>query len=507
MSKEKIVIGRLPSIVKNSGYSEAGASHHKRALRGFNPVSASPNEDINYNLQVLRERSRTLYMQSPIAASAIKTNRTNVVGQGLRLNTQINKDILRISPESAIEWQKRTEAEFNLWASSKQSCDAIGVNDFYSLQQLAITSWLLSGDAFCVFKMRKPTLLNPYELRLHLIEADRISTPTINQKYGFGITTDGRAKNGNLIYDGVEIDKDGMIVAYYICNNYKKSITYTVESVNSKWQRIEAYGKETGTPNILHIMDAERPEQYRGVPYLSQVITTLRQTSLFTESELTKAVIQSFYTAFVLTDSPEDNPMNEADGLSGEVEKTQDEYELGAGNINFMKPGESIEFADPTSPNSSFEGFMKVMFRLIGSALEIPNELLLKEFSKSYSASRGALLEAWKAFRMRRDWLISDFCQPVYERWLDEAVAKGRIQAPGYFNDPLIRRAWQGSVWEGPAPGMLDPTKEIEAEEKAIANGFSTRQQSTTKLNGGSWNQNVEQLAEEEKKMKNLGLK
>lgn len=506
MKDNKIIIGQLPPAqVKNSGYSEAGASLVKRSLRSFRGISGPPNEDIDWNNQTLRERSRLLCMSSPIAASAIKTNRTNVIGQGLRLKTQISKEILGISPETALEWQQHTEAEFELWASDKHACDATGVNDFYSLQQLALMSWLQSGDAFCVFQMKKPTLLTPYSTRLHLIEADRISTPNSVSSYSVPNFTDGLNSNGNQIYDGVEIDKSGAIVAYHICNRHRSTATYIS---TSEWVRVEAYGAKTGTPNILHIMESERPGQYRGVPYLAPVIEALLQITRYTESELTAAVIQSFFTAFVKTENPEDGmPYNEAMGYGEQaVDRTDDEYALGPATINIMQPGESIEFANPTRPTSNFDSFTKAMIRQVGSALEIPNELLIKEFSSSYSASRGALLEAWKAFRMRRDWFVSDFCQPVYNKWLDEAVAIGRINAPGYFNNPLIRKAWQGAIWQGPAPGMLDPTKEIEAEEKAIANGFSTRQQSAVKLNGGDWNKNVQQIAEEKNRMKELGL-
>lgn len=66
--------------------------------------------------------------------------------------------------------------------------------------------------------------------------------------------------------------------------------------------------------------------------------------------------------------------------------------------------------------------------------------MLIKEFNSSYSASRGALLEAWEAFKMRRKWFVDDFCQPVYEMFLAEAVALGRINAPGFFTDPLCGR-------------------------------------------------------------------
>ena len=80
--------------VFNRGYSSEGASTLKRALKGFKADSGSPIEDIDYNNSTLRQRARILYMGSPIATSAIKTNRTNVIGTGLRLNPKINAEVL-----------------------------------------------------------------------------------------------------------------------------------------------------------------------------------------------------------------------------------------------------------------------------------------------------------------------------------------------------------------------------------------------------------------------------
>ena len=56
---------------------------------------------------------------------------------------------------------------------------------------------------------------------------------------------------------------------------------------------------------------------------------------------------------------------------------------------------------------------------------------------------------------MRRAWFVSDFCQPVYEMWLSEAVALGRVKAPSFFSDPLIRSAWCNARWIGPIQGSL----------------------------------------------------
>ena len=96
---------------------------------------------------------------------------------------------------------------------------------------------------------------------------------------------------------------------------------------------------------------------------------------------------------------------------------------------------------------------------------------------------------------------MSDFCNPVYEIWMEEAVARGRLTAPGFFTDPIIRAAYLGCEWIGPSQGQIDPVKEITAEILAISEGITTREQSTIRLNGGKWDNNLERLAQENQKL------
>lgn len=462
-------------------------------------MSGSPKEDIDAHNWTLRQRARMLYMAAPIATSAIRTNRTNVIGIGLQLKSRIDRETLGMTQEAADAWQKHTEREFALWAENKRACDATGINNFAAMQQLALSSWLVSGDVFAVVKQYEPTALIPYSLRVHLIEADRVATPS-----SFGVITPmllttGKASNGNTIYDGVEVNESGQIAAYHIRSSYP----FELGATSTEWIRVEAYGSRTGLPNILHVMESERPDQYRGVSYLAQVIEPLLQLRRYTESELTAAVVESFFTAFIKTNAGTgDNPFNEVGSSLPEVSRDPNEYEMGPGQINIMEPGEDVTFADPKRPSSGFDAFLRAICEQVGAALEIPADLLLKAFNNSYSASRAALLEAWKAFRMRRKWFVDDFCTPIYEIWLAEAVARGRISAPGFFSDPAIRAAYLGAEWIGPSQGQLDPTKEITAEILAISEGITTREQATIRLNGGQWDANVDQLTRENEKLK-----
>lgn len=505
----------LPDGVKPQakGYSEAGASLTRRAMKGFTPSSGSPNEDINWNNSTLRQRGRMLYMSAPLATSAINTNRTKVIGVGLTLKASVNRDLLGMTQKEAKEWEQRTEAEFRLWSSRKQHCDAIGMNNFDSLQQLALSAWLMSGDVFPLFKRYKPIPTCPYSLRIHLIEADRVSTPTeYRSAVGSAGMTDGKNPNtGNHIYDGVEIDSNGMVVAYHIRSTYPGQIT----SEPVKWTRVEAYGKRLRLPNILHVMSSERPDQYRGVTYLAPVIEQLLQMRRYTESELMAALVQSFFTAWIVTHTdPSGIPINEVgsgtiagvpsenpgDGssINGEgISDDPNEHELGPGTVIHLEDGEDVRFGSPNIPSTGFDAFVKTFCKLIGAGLGIPYDVLIKEYNSSYSSARAALLDAWEDFRMRRKWFVDSFCQPVYEMWLAEAVARGRIKAPGFFGDPLLRDAWFGARWIGPVQGSLDPLKEAKAAILQIQHALKTHEQVARETGGGDWYENVELLTAE----------
>ena len=485
---------------KNSGYDESGASRNKNSMRGWLASSKSPQEDIDRNIPILRQRSRSLYMSAPLAVSAIKTNRTNIVGEGLRLKSTIDAAFLRMTPEAAAEWQRNTEREFELWADSK-FCDSTRVNNFYEIQQVACLSWLMNGDACALVEYERPTPAFPYGLRVHLIEADRVSTPhtsgTAVNLYATESTT------GSRIFNGVEVTDAGRVVAYHICSTYPNSQLRAAK----KWQRVKAFGDKTGTPNVLMIFEAERAEQYRGVPYLAPVIESLKQLTRYGEAEMMAAVINGFFTVFI-TSEGNTGEMGFTGVLDDEDRVSDDDlnYELGPGMVNVLKPGEKIDIADSKRPSSNFDAFTTALAKYVGAALEIPVELLIKSFNSSYSASRAALLEAWKAFRMKRKWLAADFCQPLYEIFLTEAIANGRIKAPGFFLDPAIKKAYCRAQWNGPAPGMLDPVKEATAAEKRIAIGVSTRQRESIEMTGTDFDANVAQLARENQLMKEAGL-
>lgn len=490
-------VARKTLSVIDSGYGNYGANLTKRSMRGWRYYGGSPQEDIEDNLDVLRQRSRDAYMGIPIAAAMIKTMRTNVVCSGLVPTPQVDADFLGLDEKQADELQAQIVREFNLWADSTD-CDADGVDNFWKLQMLAYISELMNGDAFAVLPYDEQPW-KPYGLQVRLIEADRICSL---DKYDRLAPCEVNGHSVYRIVQGVETDKMGRVVAYWICDRHPLA---KLDHNELKWQRIEVRGELTGNRNVLHIMKRERAGQLRGVPMLAPVLESLKQLGRYTEAELDAAMVASMVTVMIQKDSPSTTapfgqvPLEAAKDSSTPPDELG--IELAPAAIFDLAPGEKANMLDPKHPTTTYDGFVTAEAKQIGAAAEIPVEVLFKSFSSNYSASRGALNEFWRVCDMERSGFANSFCQPVYERWFAEAVARGRINAPGFFNDPAVARAYLGCRWNGPARTNLDAKSEIEAATLRIQSGISTAEQETAQMTGGSYAANIRQRKREIKQM------
>ncbi len=464
-----------------------GTSRSDRALTGWRTIVGSPDTDILTDLQLLRDRSRWLARNAPLGAGAINTTVTNVVGGGLKLQARIDRKFLNLTDEQADAWEDMAEREFALWS---KYCDAEQALGFGGLQELALRSALESGDVFVVLPyLRKAR--SPYGITLQLIEADRVTNPDNKQ-------------DSREIAGGIERDAFGAAVAVHIQESHPGEL-YAGGSAQ-KWTRVRVYGDASGRRQVLHLFRKLRPGQVRGVPFLAPVIRELKQISRYTDAELMAAVVSGMLTVFVRSESSDQplapmSPTEETGAAAGDSD-----LKLGNGAIVGLGPGEDVTTVNPQRPNAQFDPFFDAIVKQIGLCLEIPKEVLVKHFTASYSAARAALLEAWKFFVGRRTWLAGSLCQPIYEAWLEEAIANDRIPAPGFLSDPLVREAYCRADWIGPAKGMINEKDEVAAAVSRIQNRLSTLDRETAELTGGDWEANVRQQEKEQRVLEAAGL-
>ena len=457
------------SGAKRGGYS--GASKKRTFGKGYNPSNSSSDVADLLHLPELRNRSNDLYRNNALANGVIDTNTINIIGSGLVQNCDIDHEFLGIDEDEAEIWEKDTERKFKLWAESKE-CDTYRTSNFYDLQAVAFHSMLVGGDVLALFPYIKRSL--PYGLTIKLLEADHLSNPK-------------DAKDSETIAGGVEVDKHQAPSFYHLLEQHPGG-----NAKKKKWVKVPAFSKNKRR-NLLHLFRVIRPGQKRGVPELAPIIEILKQINNYIDAEMTAAVVSAMFTVFI-----EDE---EGEALGDDTK----DYSLGNGSVVGLDAGQKVHFANPSRPNSNFDQFLKSLSLQISAATQIPYEVLMKHFTASYSASRGALNEAWKYFRTRRAFFVDNFCQIIYELWLDEAVAIGDVEAVGYFDNLLIKRAWSKSVWNGPVPGQLNEVQETRASVMRVDNGLSNHEREAHQINGTDHRTNVKKFKREKKIMSEAG--
>lgn len=461
-----------------------GGSLSRPALKNFRPYSGDANADTIHDLPTLRSRSRDLARNAPIGGAAINTVVSNVIGTGLSMKLNPDTKYLGMSDDQAEDWKREVEAEWLIWCNST-FCDASRSMNFYGLQSLALRSMLESGDVLAITPAIKKNNF-PYSLAVQLIEADRLSNKN-------------SLSDTKSMVAGVKIDENGAAVSYSISKQHPGSF----KRASMEWVDVDAYGKN-GRKNVLHLFDKRRPGQVRGVPYLSPVIEHLKQLSRYSEAELQAAVISAAFAVFIKMDPEAFQSLFEGDSSTqylknatswnGEVATDLE----GPGKVVNLLPGEEPVSPDLGRPNVNFDPFFLSMIKQVGATLEIPFEVLVKHFSSSYSASRAAMLDFWRIVRIRRDFMATNFCEPIKDLWFEEAVAIGRVKAPGFFSDIRIRQAYTRCNWIGDSPGSIDPEKEVNAAQKRVDLGISTREKESIAYDGGDWEANHKQLAKEQ---------
>ena len=459
-------LGRSAPAANMAGH--ASASYAEPNLSDWTPGAYSADADLLPDLGTLTARSRDLARNNGLMASAQQTLRDNIIGATLRLSASPDYRLLGWTREQAREWANTAEAQFRSWADTT-GCDAGETHTLLGLSLQALGGALLNGDAIAV-ALWQPEKADPWATRLMLIEADRLSTPL-------------HLQHRSDIRGGIELDAYGAPQAYHILRHHPgdRYSPWGLSAASApQWERIPAR-TDWGRRRVIHLHDKERTGQSRGKPIVSAVMREIRMAGDYAHNELQASVTNSLVAAFLETDlGPEgaarlfgQDPLASWKTIQESAKKSGFfSRKIASGAITAVPPGTRINSVAPGRPNPAFEAFMLATLRNISAGMNLPYELLLKDFSKTnYSSARASMLEAWRYFNGRRRWLTDAWLRPIYELWLEEAVNAGRISAPGYYQN---RYAYQRARFIFGGRGWVDPVKEATAAQIRIQAGLST---------------------------------
>ena len=424
----------------------------KRGKRGFEAVNTgrlfadfanmtrSSDSELRPALRTLRNRCRELSRNDEYVRRYLQLVKTNVVGPG-GISVQAkarNSDGSLDAPGNKI-----VENAWRRW-SKAGICTMDGRLSFVDAQRLVVETLARDGEVL-IRKINGAD--NPDRFAIQFLEADLLDEE-LNIKLN----------NGNRVRMGVEIDEFGRSVAYHLLKEHPGDQEFA-NTYSRKHVRVEA-------ENLLHLFQADRPHQTRGVPPLAAAMNALKMLHGYREAELVAARVSAAKMGFITTPDSE--------GYAGDdFEDNNPIMNAEPGSFEQLAAGQSITMFDPTHPTTAFSDFHKAVLRGVASSLGVSYASLASDLeSVNYSSIRQGALDERDGYRTLQAFLITHFVEPIFQSWLTSAMTSGSLPLPmtrfEKFSNSVIYRP-RGFSW-------VDPVKEINAQVTGIQNGLLSMQ-------------------------------
>ncbi len=439
-----------------------------------------------------RRHSRIAFGISPVAQSLVTTINTLVIGKGLDLEAQpiwrlipAFANIMQVSIEERAEWMRMVESKYTLWAKRK----TVSYDEMMSRhqqEQEIFKRLLIDGEYFEVYRYSSNTKRNP--MTIQLIRAEDVQTPS-----------GSRVTPGNTEEFGIEYNTKGVAVAFHIYDHLKN---HTI--------RVLKKGPRSGRIFVNHV---KLGSNRRGVGIIAPMVTELMKLGDYEVLELQAAIVNALYAVWVETPEGEDGVPTINAGIDDEAqtattisaetwlkERKEINYNEGGLQLDALPGGYKINSHDTKRPNVNFGNFMDQVKKNLSSSINMPISVIDKQFKNNYSASRGELILAWyevDKYRFNQG-MTNDL---VYRMWLWGEIQNDKMLAPGFFDDEEVQDAWVNAKWVGNQRPDIDPLRSVKANVTEQEMAYKTGKQITTERGGGDYDENIERVKDELKKV------
>jgi len=427
------------------------------------PYELGAPVDFELDYYTLRLRAWEAYLKSDIIQNAIRKYVLWISGAGLKIQANPSTP----DSESRDFFIKQVEDQFRLYADIPEST----YNEMQSLHEYgseALKAALLSGDCLCI---------NRYEnglVNIEVIDGCYVTDP-LDDNF-----TKAATDRGNEIVKGVEIDKKGTHIAYY------------VEQSDYKWIRILAKGAKTGRKQAWLFYGLKyKLNGVRGMSLLTAVMETVKKLDRYKSAAVGSAEENSKvpYTVEHDQNSTGENIFTnhvvqsalkgkgtapETGGIYDDIADVKSKIAVSTGKQVFNMPIGATLKHNSFETDSNFSDFWGLNEAIVYYTIGIPPEVAKDLFGGSYSGSRAAL-KSWEYKMMvdRKKGMTDQFYRPFYEFWLDINVINGQIKASEYLSALLSRNlmrlaALRRARFIGTSVPHIDPLKEIKASRARL---------------------------------------
>lgn len=431
--------GNTPLRVGAQAYQASGDG---RRLSEFYAPNLGPNKASLSELDVLRNRSRASLRNNPWIKRGINADVANEIGTGIVPRSK--------APDLGFKKEIR-----ELWNDWLYQADADGVLNAYGIQQVCAKSRREAGEVFIRIRKRSLNSGLVVPIQFQVLEADFCPT-TYNREL----------KGGNKVIAGVEFNKQGKRVAYWMYQNHP-----TDGEIITEPMRISA-------EQIIHHYIPTRPGQIRGEPITIQSLIKSFHFDQYEDAELERKKTRANYTGVIQKNFPEDDEAWKYDPITGEaIEDEEGEHYIQAepGSFPSLLPGEEINLFPGDETGSGYSDFVRQQLLAMAAGLGVPYELLTGDY-------RGINDRVWRAImnQYRREieqtqtlFTIQQVCMGMWHAFVDMAVLSGQVDAKDYATK---RHQYLRADYRPPAWAYINPVQDVNALIKSVDAGFDSRQ-------------------------------
>jgi len=368
------------------------ASGVGRLLQNWTTAIKTPDEELRTSLRNLRARSRELAINNDYARKFFEMLKTNVIGaNGIVLQSKAK----RLDGTFDRQDNERIEKAFKRWGR-KELASVTGKLSWIDIQRVVIETLARDGEIL-VRKLNHKD--NPYQFTLQLIECDHLDEE-LNRDL----------RNGNTLRMGVELNEWGRPVNYWLTEKHPGDSSAGVQLAGRNYNVVPA-------SELLHLMMTNRPNQSRGVPWMSTAMTRLHNLGQYEEAEVVASRVSACKMGFFKPDGGEGYVGDDIDDVGNTIS------EASPASFELLPAGMDFQSFDPSHPAGNFAPFIKATLRGIASGLGVSYNSLASDLEGVYFSSiRTGVLEERQHWKVIQSWMIEHFCQPIYVEWLRMAL-------------------------------------------------------------------------------------
>lgn len=441
--KKKEVLPEQPKITRAHQIVPSNLKRELEQTRNQKPIisfgfggyaSTNINAVIRMTLQSIRDKSRDLTLNNPIARKYNQLAADGVTGaDGITIRPNVE---LELGDVQAVNNQ--LEKLFYRWAEDPEKFSYDGKLSIDLFQQVVEKTRSRDGECFIRFH-------NTDGLQLEIVDAARLPT----NKMG--------TLNTGYISNSIEFNDAGRPVAYYISryNPVLQAIDF------GSYERVPA-------DQICHYFISEYGDQERGIPDLVAGTNVLKELDEYYKATLISKKIAASTMAFITNSTANADDVDLEDTPET---KLYHQY-LESGMIAELNAGQDIKTVNPNAGIDGIEAFTDQLMNQIAMSLNVTKMNLMGDTSNaSFSAAKLSDRLQQTAYKTRSNVIISKVLKRIYSTWLSNEMINNSKLSYSFtdFDDLVCAR------YIPVTPVSIDPTKDAQVQQMYLEMGVKSK--------------------------------